>query len=850
MKIPLSWLKEFVDIDLMPEEIAERLTVSGLEVAHIRYIGVPQTVLAHIPQPKSDHLVWDREKLLLGAIREVKKHPDADKLVLAMVDYGAEQLEQVVTGAPNLFPYVGKGELNPPLWSPFALEGAVVYDGHSEERKLMTLKGKPLRGIFNRCMVCSEKELGISEEHEGILILDHDERYKPGTPLQDVLGDVVFEIELTPNLGHCTSVLGVARELAALTNKPLRQPSLKVQATGAPIEGQAFVEIHNAALNPRFTLTLLKNTRVQPSPFWVQYRLRLIGQRPINNIVDATNYVTFELGQPLHAFDYDVLTARNGGKPPTLITRTPHAGETLTTLDGVTRELGENQVLVCDTAGVLSLAGIMGGAESEISASTTNVLLEAASWNFINIRKTTQAQKLFTEASTRFSRNLHPSRAGMGCLRGIELMRQWGGGEVAQGMVDNYPAPPAPVHIALPIREVYRLLGIELTVQQAADYLSRLAFDVTIQDDTLHVVAPDYRTDISEGVVGQADLIEEIARVIGYDNLPTGLIDDVMPAQHSNPKFEAEERVRDICVALGLTENITYRMTTPEAEALLVPHGAQASFSTENYVTLANPISPDKTVMRHTLLVSLLEQAVRNNRFSPRQQVFEVGNVYLKREGQLLPDEPLRLAILMMGARHEGDWSHAESTDNVDFYDLKGVVQALFESLHVEGVSYQRGTHTSFHPKRSADVVVRGNVVGTFGELHPLVAEAFKLTSAPVIAAEFDLERILRYLPARHEVQSLPLTPPILEDLAVVVADDLPASDVEALIRRVGGKLLKGVRLFDVYKGAPLPEGTKSLAYALTYQADDKTLKDEEVAKIRTKIIHALENQLNAKLRA
>ncbi len=850
MQIPLSWLKEFVDIDATPEEIAERLTVSGLEVGHIRYIGVPQNILEHIPQPKSDHLVWDREKLVLGAIREVKKHPDADKLLLAMVDYGAEELEQVVTGAPNLFEYAGKGELNPPLWSPLALEGAVVYDGHSEERKLMTLKGKPLRGIFNRCMVCSPKELGINEEHEGILILDHNDSYKPGTPLQDVLGDVVFEVELTPNLGHCTSVLGVAREIAALTNKPLRSPSTSVIATGAPIEGQAFVEIRNSALNPRFTLTLLKNTKVQPSPSWVQYRLRLVGQRPINNIVDATNYITFEIGQPLHAFDYGKLLERNGGKTPTLITRTPQVGETLQTLDGLNRELGENQTLVCDTAGVLSLAGIMGGVDSEISDSTTNVLLEAASWNFINVRKTTQAQKVFTEASTRFSRNIHPSRVSIGNLRGIELMRQWGGGEVAQGMIDAYPEVPAPVKVVLPISEVARLLGMTVTVEQGADYLSRLQFDVTIHGDTLRVTAPDYRTDISEGVVGQADLIEEIARVIGYDRIPDGLIDDTMPDQHPNPKFEIEERVRDLCVALGLTENITYRMTTPEAEALLVPHGATPSFSDAGYVTLANPISPDKTVMRHTLLISLVEQAVKNNRFTPRQQVFEIGSVYLKRDNSHLPDEPLRLAVLMIGSRNEGDWSHAESTESVDFYDMKGVVQGLLEGLYVADAVYQRSTHTTFHPGRSADVLVRGNVVGTFGELHPLVAEAFKLTASPVMVAEFDLERLIRYLPARHEVHALPSTPPILEDLAVVVAEETPASEVEAVIRRMGGKLLRGVSLFDVYRGGNLPVGTKSLAYALTYQTDDKTLKDEDVAKIRGKIIYALENQLNAKLRS
>ncbi|MEL6310510.1 MAG: phenylalanine--tRNA ligase beta subunit-related protein, partial [Chloroflexota bacterium] len=320
MRVPISWLKDYVDIDITPEELAEKLTTAGFEVGTIDYIGVPQNQVEGIRVPPSDHLVWDDEKLLLGAIREVKDHPDADKLVLAMVDYGGDELEQCVTGAPNLFAYKGKGELNPPLWTGFAMEGAQVWDGHSDEKKLMTLKGKKLRGIYNKSMVCSEKELGISEEHEGIILMDHDEKYIPGTPLSEVLGDVVLDIELTPNLGHGFSVLGVAREVAALLNKELNEPNYEVVMEGDVIEGQASVDIQEPELNPRFTLMLLKDTEVKPSPYWMQLRLKLIGQRPINNIVDVTNYITFEIGQPLHAYNYDELVKRNG-ENPTLVTR-------------------------------------------------------------------------------------------------------------------------------------------------------------------------------------------------------------------------------------------------------------------------------------------------------------------------------------------------------------------------------------------------------------------------------------------------------------------------------------------------------------------------------------------------
>jgi phenylalanyl-tRNA synthetase beta chain len=848
MQIPLSWLKEFVDIDISPEEVAERLTVSGLEVGHLRYIGVPQQVIPGIRQPKSDHLVWDRERLVLGAIREVLPHPNADKLVLAMVDYGADTLEQCVTGAPNLREYLGRGPLNPPLWTAFAKEGAVVYDGHTDERKLMTLKGKELRGIYNKSMVCSEKELGISDEHEGVILLDPQPSFVPGTPLQDVLGDVILDVELTPNLGHCWSVLGVARELAALLNKPLRQPSYDFVAEGAPIAGQVTVTIEQPELNPRFTLTLLKGTQVKPSPQWMQYRLRLVGQRPINNIVDVTNYITFEIGQPLHAYDYDKLVARAGGQPPALVTRLPHPGETLQTLDGSQRALGSNQILVADGAGALGLGGVMGGAETEITETTTNVLLEAAAWNFINIRKTQQAQKLFTEAGTRFSRNIHPSRAALGSSRGIELMRQLGGGQVAAGMVDAYPLPPAQVKVALPVGEVRRLLGIDLSAQQVADLLGRAAFDVVIDGETLHVTVPDYRTDISEGVVGQADLVEEVARLIGYDRIPSTMIEDIMPPQHTNQVFEFQETVRDLCVALGLTENISYRFTSVEAEARLVPPGAASSLPAEGYVTMANPIAPEKSVLRHTLLISLLENAASNARFVPRQQVFEIGSVYFRRDGGL-PDEPMRLGLLLTGSRDAAHWA-GFNQESFDFYDMKGIVEGVLVGLHVPGIVLRPGTHTSFHPGRSADLMLNNTYAGTFGELHPVVAQAFRLTAAPVMVAELLLDVVMENVPARHGILSLPSTPAVLEDLALVVPEEVTGQQVEDVIRKGGGKLLRGVRLFDVYRGGNLPPGTKSLAYALTYQVDDRTLTDDDVAKVREKIIRIAERELGAKLRS
>lgn len=854
MIIPLSWLRDFVDITVPVEALAERLTNAGLEVAHLTYLGVPQAQVAGLRYPKSDHLVWDRERLLLGAVVAVDPHPNADRLVIAHVDLGGGRIEQCVTGAPNLFPYRGAGPITPPVWTAFAAEGAEVWDGHSDTPKRMVLKGKELRGVFNRHMVCSEKELGLTEEHDGVILLTepprdaHGSPFAAGTPLADVFGDVLLDVELTPNLARAYSVYGVAREIAALYDLPLRPPSFEVLAEGAPIDGAAHIDIRHPALNPRFTLALLRGVTIRPSPAWMQRRLRLVGQRPINNIVDVTNYITFEIGQPLHAFDYDKLTTRAGGKPPTIITRLPTAGETLHTLDEVTRVLDDETILVADTAGSLSLGGVIGGAESEIDDGTTTVLLEAAAWNFINIRRTMQVQKVFTDAGTRFSRGVHPAQAMLGVRRGIALMRQSGGGQIAAGILDSYPQPQPVVTVMLHTAEIERLLGMAFSAQHAAALLRRGGFTVEdVTDTTLRVTVPDHRMDIAaDPITGQADLIEEIARIHGYESIPTTIMADAMPVQWVNEALEREERTRDVLAGLGLREQISYRMTTPAREDALVPPGGASSLPAVGYITLANPISPEKTVMRHTVLVNLLENAHANQRYTARQAVFEIGSVYLPGDN-LLPAEPRRLGILLAGDRQATGWT-TPTAPAVDFYDLKGIVEGLIAGLHIHKATYQRGQHTTFHPGRSASLLIDGELIGTFGELHPQVAAAFDLTGT-VLAGEFDLDALLLHMNPLHGITALPLTPPILQDIALIVADTVSAAEVEATIRKAGGALLRGVRLFDVYAGAPIPPGKRSLAFSLTYQTDERTLTDKDAARVQEKIVKLCARDLGAELR-
>lgn len=855
MRVPLSWLKDYVDIEIPAELLAETLTAAGLEVAKIEYIGLPQAVVPGLRYPKSDHLVWDDARILLGKITEVKAHPNAERLVLAMVEIADGVIEQCVTGAPNLFEYKDQGPLYPPVWTAFAAEGAEVWDGHSEERKRMILKEKPLRGIPNRSMVCSEKELGISDEHEGIILMRQQplnqttrQPAAPGAPFSQVMGDIVFEIEFTPNLARAISVYGIAREISALLNVPLRPPSFEVQMTGTPFAEAASVTITEPALNPRFTLALLRGTKVQPAPEWMQTRLRLVGQRPINNIVDVTNYLTFELGQPLHAFDYDKLVARAGaGKAPHIITRLAQPGERLLTLDGQDRALDAHNILVCDERGALGIGGVIGGQESEIDEGTTTVLLEAAAWQFINIRRTMTSQKVRTEAGYRFSRGVHPSQAMLGLKRGIELMRQTGGGEIAQGLYDNYPNPPKTVTVDLTEAEIFRVLGIQMAAADAAAMLRRADFSVEQQGTTLLVTAPDWRLDIGEGTVGRADVIEELARLYGYDRIPTTIITDEMPPQFPNQAFLREEIARDALASLGLREVISYRFTTPEREALLTPPGAPSALPDGDYVVMANPISPDKTVLRKSILTGLLEAARNNQRYASRQLLFELGSIYLERENQLLPDEPKRLGIVLLGQRAVPVWQGADNAA-MDFYDLKGLVEALLAALHVSGTSVTRASHASFHPGRSAQVSVKGAVLGVFGELHPQVSAAFGLEGT-VLAADFDLGALIGLMDELYPAKSLPTTPGIVHDIALVVKESVTHAEVEAVIRKAGGQLLKSVRLFDVYRGANLPEGHKNMAYSVVYQTDERTLTEAEAIKIREKITKLAERELGGSLR-
>lgn len=831
MKVPISWLKDYVDITLPIEELARRLTLAGMEVEHIEYYGIPGA-----------ELVWDRSKIVIAQITEVRAHPNADRLVLADIDYGGETLHQVVTGAPNIFQLKGAGKLANGPKVVFAKEGSVLYDGHQAGKVLMTLKPAKLRGVRSDSMVCSEKELGLSDEHEGIILLDDDAPV--GAPAQDYLGDAVLDIAILPNIARAASILGVAREVAALTGQTLKQPTYELKGSGPNVADGVEVQILDPDLCARFTATIVRGVKVGPSPYWVQRRLRLAGQRPINNIVDVSNYVMFDIGQPIHTFDYDKLMKRaieQGDARPTIIVRRARTGERLTTLDNVERELNPDNLMICDRAGPVGVAGVMGGLETEVDDHTQNVLIEAANFDFINIRKTTQQMKLPSEAASRFGRGIHPAMALRGNVRAANLIQHLGGGVIDTGVVDNYARPPEAATVALTMAEVKRGLGFDVPIEEIDRILTTLEFKSTIsnQQSTILVTAPDHRTDIT----GPHDLLEEIARIYGYDRIPRTAMDDEMPPQRGNPPLEFEERVRDLLVEAGLFEAITYSMTTPQHEARLLPGERPDD---RPYVGVANPISSERTHLRHTLLASLLDVARSNIHHHERLALFELNKIYLSSEDGPLPDEPRRLTIVMSGPREPESWLGGDRSP-LGFYDLKGVIESLLVGLSIGGARFEAAQHPTYYPGRTARLLVGDKQIGLLGQIHPLVREAFDLPDQPVLAAELDVEALAACVPASIRISDVPRFPAVTEDLALIVEDRVQADQVQAVIESVGG-LLKTARLFDVFRGEQIGAGKKSLAYRLTYQAE-RTLTDAEVVKVREQIIQRLRQELGAVIR-
>ena len=803
MKVPLSWLKEYVDLTVSAEELARRLTMSGTEVSEVVTIGG-----------------W--KSCYVGLVTGVERHPNADRLTLCTVDLGNETMK-VVCGAPN----VAQGQK-----IAFAKVGAELFNTHSG--KVEALKAARIRGVVSEGMICSELELGLGDDHDGIVVLPEDAPVS--TPLSDYLGDQVLDLDVTPNRPDCLSILGVAREAAALTGATVRDPDGSYAEEGDVIDSRVSVEVQDPDLCPRYTASLVSGIVVGPSPRWLQDRLARAGLRPINNVVDVTNYVMLEYNQPLHAFDFGTL---KGGA---VIVRRARAGETLTTLDGVERRLSPSMLVIADAEDPVGLAGIIGGGHTEMTEGTTTVLLESANFDPVNNRRTGQSLKLTTEASIRFEKRLRPELAPLALRRATRLIKEVAGGAAAKGIVDVFPGRDtfSPPVVTLTADRLRKVLGVGLPPGRVEEALLSLGFALWREPSNdgewkaLRATVPYWRSDIEL----EDDLVEEVARLVGYDEIPTKALSTSIPLSQPQPLRELRERIKDHLAGCGLQEVINYPLTNLEELA-------KAKALDGGVVKVANPMSSQQECLRPTIVASVLSTLASNRlHFQGPVSVFEAGRVFLPRQGDL-PEEREMVVGALSGPRFEPHWM--SDGNALDFYDAKGVVERLLEDLGISA-SYETAQDPVLHPARSAAIAAGDTVLGKLGELHPAVADSFGLGDAPVALFELDVERILRALPQKgRRYETLGRFPSAIRDVSVLVDSAVPSDRVQAAIARHA--LVTRVVLFDVYAGGNIAPDKRSLAYHIHFQAPDRTLTSDEVARALKRVVDSLGKEVGGELR-
>lgn len=804
MKLSLNWLRELVEVDLPVPELARRLIDATAEVEGWETIGAQ----------------WEPDKIRVAKVLAVEPHPNADRLRLVTVDAGSGT-QQVVCGAPN----VAAGQK-----VAFATEGARLRDGHTGEPTVLKLR--PIRGVESAGMVLSEKELGLSDEHEGILVLPEDAVI--GRPLVEVLGDVVFDISTWANRADLLGVLGFARETAALTGKVLREPDRSYSASERNVDDFISVTIDAPDLCRRFTASVIENVAIAPSPQWMQERLLKAGMRPINNVVDITNYVMLETGQPLHAFDYDLVRGKK------IVARRAMAGEKLLTLDGVEREFDAEMLLICDGGGPVGIAGVMGGGNSEVSQGTKTVLLEVANFRAGSIRRTSTLLKLRTEASLRFEKGIGPEMAEYAQRRALHLFERLTGGSVAAGLVDVYPGRQPRPTIIVEAERIARVLGIEVPVDDVRRILTDLGFVCHfVPPGKYSVQPPDWRPDVEI----PDDVIEDIGRIHGYDKLPATMLRGTLPDPEPNPLMDLRERVRDLAAATGFQEIITYTLTDKARLDRMVPPGDPRR---RDPLAVVNPVAAQHTYLRTSVRPSLLETFATNRRHAETGlRLFEIGFEYLPAEADLPHERPVLCAVL--GGPRETRWGRP-GAEHLDFFDAKGAVEAIFDHLGVR-VTFAPGSEFGLLEGHTAEVRAGKDVLGILGQVHPGTASAFDIDE-PVFLVELWLEDVVRHLPERPEYAAPSKFPEVRQDLALVVDDGTPAGRVLELVRshRSGGVRIRA-EVFDEYRGAGIPEGKKSLALRLRFQADDRTLTDRDVAKIQQGLLVRLGKEMGASLR-
>ncbi len=798
MKVTLNWLKEFVKIKCSPQRLAELLTMAGLEVEGLERVG--------------DNF----QGVVAAKILEVEPHPTASHLKICRVETG-KGLVSVVCGAPN----ATRGVIAP--WAP---PGARIAGGQE-------VTVQEIRGILSEGMLLAEDELGLTDDHSGIMELPQDT--PPGTPLEEVipLADWVFEIGLTPNRPDCASLIGVAREVASITKGQVFFPQIRVAEEGPPIHTLTSVTVLDSQGCPRYAARVIQGVSLGPSPFWLRYRLHLCGIRGINNVVDVTNYVLLEMGQPLHAFDLHRLREQR------IVVKRAEEGMTFTTLDGQTHRLGSHVLLIWDGERPVALAGIMGGLNSEIYQGTEAVLLESAYFDPVTIRRGARSLGLSTESSYRFERGINIEGVTRAMDRAAALILELAGGTAARGIIDVYPKKFVPPKIQLRTSRVNKILGTRLSGRNIKARLEGLGMEVSEQRRGVYqVVPPSYRVDIQR----EADLIEEVARMAGYQKIPV-----TTPSIRSSEAGEAREdllrdQVREIMVGMGFTEVITYSFISPDAEVGLNTNRSDL------LVKILNPLTREQSVMRTSLVPGLLN-TVKNNLARGEQgiKIFEWGKTFFKTQGEL-PDERYSMAACISGLHRPKTWFEKER--HVDFYDLKGTVEVLLESLGIPSFRVVKGIdHPFYQYDISARILSGTHPIGDMGKVSLDLLNAYEIEEKETYLLELDIAALLEVLPESRRFKQLPKYPAVYRDMSLVLSKEVESAKVIEVIRDVGGELVEWVDIFDLYEGGKLAPNEKALAFRVCYRSHEGTLEGEFVNRLHESIIKAIERRTGGRLR-
>lgn len=795
MLVPLKWLRDYVDIDIDTQEFADMMTMTGSKVEKVDFFGK------------------ETNGVEVCKILEIEQHPDADRLKVTKVEVANGEILQIVTNATNI--KVGD-------YVPVARISAVLPGDFKIK------KGK-LRGVLSEGMFCGAEELTIPsafvEDHkkDGIYILDHQDSFELGMDVRDVLGinDALIEFEITSNRPDCRSIIGIAREAAVTLGKELKYPEIKVQACDEEMSFEIDIQTD---LCKRYCGRVVKDVKVGPSPYWMQRKLIEAGMRPISNIVDITNYVMLELGQPLHAFDLDDI------KYNKMTVKMAEEGEKFTTLDGVERTLTSDMLVIGNQDKTLDLAGIMGGENSEIKDTTTSIFIEGASFAKENIRATSKKLGLRTEASSRFEKGIDINLAEEAVNRACQLIEELGCGTVLNGMLDYYPQKEEVQKVTVNPVRINKLLGVNVPMDQFINILESLEFKCNlVSSEVLELEVPTFRLDITE----DADILEEIARIYGYDNIPSASLEGNATAGVKTEKQKFIDNVKSNSIACGLNEILTYSFVSPRGvDKINLP----ADDEKRNFVKIMNPLGEETSVMRTTLIPNMLDVISTNISHKVEEvSAFECGNTFIPQEG--LPIETKKYCVGMYGKE-------------VDFFVLKGVIESVLNNVGLKGYEIEpETTNLTFHPGRCAKIVYNNIYIGTFGELHPDVIENYNLGQR-VYVAEINIDTVFENLNLTKSYNPLPKYPSTSRDIALIVKDEVFVKQIEDIIKANGEDLVESYKLFDVYKGAQIEEGHKSIAYSITYRSKDKTLTDEDVAKVHEKILSELSEKLNANLRS